>query len=338
MKKMPLMMKNCLLLFSLQIILATLCLANHEPLGGPAFSDPDHITETPDGWAEKPLKFSQDESRYDLVITLDQHLYGALLPLIQAYAREHNLNVSVSDGTCGISYGKLEKKAVDISGFCCPPGPTDRLPGVEYHTLGIAALAILINPDNRLSNLSLDQARRIFMGEIPRWSELMDDNGRPLPGQVIEPVIRLHCKLRPGHWRRLLGDESLFSQNAINVGTITDMLEVVAQNSRAIGFEVLWNLERFHKTKSLKALQINGISPLDQQSLIKNQYPFYRSYNLTTWTSKESKRPAAEALVLHLLNQIDMLDPKHGIIPAAKLKAAGWQFRNNELVGVPPSL
>lgn len=325
-------------MFCLQIIFTPLCQAMPEPLGGPAFSDPDYTTETPVGWSEQPLMFSQDRSRYDLVITLDQHLYGALLPQIQAYAREHNLKVSVSDGTCGISYGKLEKKAVDISGFCCPPGPTDRLPGVEYHTLGIAAVAILINPDKKLFNLSLDQARRIFMGETNRWSELMDDNGQPLPDQVIEPVIRLHCKLRPGHWRLLLGDASLFSQEAINVGTITDMLDVVAQNPRAIGYEVLWNLERYSKTKNLKALQINGLSPFDQQALLENRYPLYRSYNLTTWTSKEAKRPAAEALIRHLLKEAAMLDPKHGIIPAAKLKAAGWKFSKNELIGAPPSL
>jgi ABC-type phosphate transport system substrate-binding protein len=244
----------------------------------------------------------------------------------------------MSDGTCGISYGKLEKKAVDISGFCCPPSPTDRLPGVEFHTLGIAVLAILTHIDNRLLNLSLNQARRIFMGDILRWSELMDEKGKPLPDHVIEPIIRLHCKLRPGHWRRLLNDESLFSNDAIAVGTIADMLEVVANNPRAIGYEVLWNLERYRKTDNLKALKINGFSPFDQQSLINNQYPLYRTYNLTTWTSKESKRQAAEALVLHLLKQVDMLGPEHSIVPAAKLKAAGWLFRKNELIGEPPSL
>jgi ABC-type phosphate transport system substrate-binding protein len=333
--KMPLIAKTSLLLFFLQIIIASLCLANNAPLGGPAFSAPDHITETPAGWAEKPLKFSQDKSSYDLVITLDQQLYAALLPLIQTYAREHNLNVSVGNGTCGISYGQLEKKAVDISGFCCPPGPTDRLPGVEYHTLGIAALAILINPDNRLLNLSIDQARSIFMGEINRWSELMDENGLPLPDQVIEPVTRLHCKLRAGHWRLLLSEESLFSQTAVSVGTIKDMLKVIEDNPQTIGYEVLWSLEH-HKSNNLKAIQINGFSPFDPQSLIKKQYPFYRTYNLTTWTNKENKKPAAEALVLNLLKQIGTIDQKHGIIPAAKLRSANWQFRKNELIGEPP--
>ncbi|MBU0676255.1 MAG: hypothetical protein KJ950_16570 [Proteobacteria bacterium] len=337
MQKISFMAKAGLLLIFMPLIFATICLANHQTLGGPAFSDPNQITETPEGWSTRPLTFDQDQLNYDLVITLDQHLYAALLPPIQAYAQAHNLNISVNDGTCGISYGKLVKKAVDISGFCCPPGSTDRLPGVEFHTLGIAAIAILVNIDNRLSTLSVEQTRDLFMGEIHRWSELEDEQSTSMLYPIIRPVIRPHCKLRPGHWRLLLGEESLFSQESINVGTIEDMISMISEDPRAIGYEVLWNIERYNKGHKIKPLLINELSPTDQQAVIDNRYPFYRTYNLTTWTSPECKKPAAEALVLHLLKMVDLLDPQHGIISPAKLRTAGWVFRRNELVGEPPS-
>ncbi len=46
------------------------------------------------------------------------------------------------------------------------PGATDRLPGVRFHTLGIAAIAFLVHPQNPIDNISTEQVRRIFKGEI----------------------------------------------------------------------------------------------------------------------------------------------------------------------------
>jgi signal transduction histidine kinase len=65
----------------------------------------------------------------------------------------------------------LSRKAADIGAFCCAPGITDRLPGLRFHTLGIAAVVLLVHPDNPVDNISIGQAREIFMGETIRWSE-----------------------------------------------------------------------------------------------------------------------------------------------------------------------
>jgi hypothetical protein len=302
---------------------------------GPAFTDLSEIMEMPAEWREQPIKYDPSVGKADLVITLDQHLYPAFLPLIRKYEKEHNLRIFINEGTCGISAGLLSRKAADIGGFCCPPGLTDRLPGLQFHTVGISALALLVHPDNPVDNITIEQAQQIFMGDIDRWSKLMTADGGRGANQPIQPIGRLHCKLRPGHWRLLLDNQDLFSASLREVGAIPDMITKVASSQKAIGYEVLWNLKRYKERGRVKALKIDDHSPFDKGELASGRYPLYRVYNLTTWNGDRVANPEAQKLVEYILQHSKRLDKDHSIIPASLLRQAGWKFEGNELVGGP---
>ncbi|MBI4681491.1 MAG: hypothetical protein HY757_00065 [Nitrospirae bacterium] len=304
-------------------------------LSGPPFSDPSQIQNMPEDWIKQPVKYEKSAGDADLVLSLDQHLYDALLPVIQEYAKKHRLKIAVNEGTCGITFGALVNKTADIGGFCCPPDKTDRLPGLKFHTLGIDAKALLVHPDNPIDNVSIEQARQIFMGEIHRWSELSSSDGKKGTSLLIQPVTRLHCKLRPGHWRLLLDSEDLFAPGIQDVGAIPDMISQVASNPGAIGYEVLWNTIRYKDKGKVKALRINGYSPYEAEHLISLKYPLYRVYNLTTWEGKGLEKNHARQLATHLLQHAEKLGKEHNIIPASRLRKAGWKFRGNELIGEP---
>ncbi len=312
--------------------------AEHDPLkglSGPPFTDPNKIQKMPAVWEKQPVNYEPSAGKADIVLTLDQHMYPALLPVIQKYAKEQNLKIVVTEGTCGITGGMLERKAVDIGGFCCPPGVADRLPGLKFHTIGIDALALIVHPDNTVDNITLEEARQIFSGEKYRWSELKTSRGEKGLNLPIQPIARLHCKLRPGHWRLLLDNENLFSPLLQEVGTIPDMISQVASNPRAIGYVVLWNPVRYKDKGKIKSLRINGYSPYEKKHLISGRYKFYRVYNLTTWEVKGAANPEAQKLVKYLLGQGRNFDKEHNIIPVSRLRQAGWKFRGNELVGEP---
>ncbi len=113
-----------------------------ERLGGEAFTDPGIFWQSvPSDWIQMPIKPEAEAQHADLAITLDQQLYPSLLPLIQTFAETHGLTIAVTRGTCEISAGLLLRKAADIGGFCCAPGRMDRLPGLRFHTLAIAAVS-----------------------------------------------------------------------------------------------------------------------------------------------------------------------------------------------------
>lgn len=303
---------------------------------GQSFTDPDDTIQMPDEWLKQPLKYNNETGKADIVISLDQHLHPALLPFIHNYETIQGVNIRISEGTCGISSGKLARKEMDVGGFCCPPAKTDRLPGLSYHTVGIAALGLLVNSSNNIDNVTLKEAREIFAGQILNWSELKDSTGKNGPDLPIQPVTRLHCKLRPGHWKLLLGHEDLFALSALEVGHIPDMISTVARNVQTIGFEVLWNLSRYNSQDAIKALKINGHSPYDREALISGDYPLYRAYNITTWEDKDLLNQKAQELVAFLLKQAENISPEHGIISSYALRKSGnWQFKGTELIGGP---
>ena len=305
-----------------------------EVLKGPAFTDPSIVQPMPEGWSEQPIRYDPEAGRADIVVTLDQHLYPLFADFIRKYASRQKIKVIIDEGTCGITAGKLSRKAADIGGYCCPPGGADRLPGLRFHTVGIMPVAVLVHPDNPVEDIDIRQARELFRGKFYRWSEIKDLGGRRGRNIRIEAIGRLHCKLRPGHWRLLLDNEDLFSPNLTEVGTIPDMISLVARMPGAIGYEVLLMVDRYAKQGRVKILRLNGVAP-EAPALAAGRYPLYRTLNLTTWEGKAVENGKAEDLVRQLLKEAEGLEGKHGFVPAAALKKAGWKFNGDELVGEP---
>jgi phosphate transport system substrate-binding protein len=308
--------------------------ASAERLGGEGFSDPDIVWQSvPSGWTQRAITPEAEAQHADLVISLDQQLYPYLLPLIDEYAKKHGLAIATTKGTCGISAGLLFRKAIDIGGFCCAPAESDRLPGLRFHTLAIAAIALIVHPDNPVENVTLSKARDLFRGEISDWSTVIDHPNPAVSGSV-HPVGRLHCKLRPGHWRLLLDNEELFSPDLLDVGAIEDMLRSVAADPHAIGYETLWMVRRQDAGGAVKTLHLNGIDPSDSEAVAQGHYPLYRVYNITTWEGA-ARNPLAKELVRFLLDRIEESDSQFNMVPVSRLRANGWRFEGDELVGEP---
>ncbi len=304
-------------------------------LRGPAFFPTDKTTSRPQKWLDAPIKYGKWAKGADVALTLDQHLYPIFLSVIQKYARRHRLNVVVREGTCGTTESMLNRKRADIGGFCCPPSESDRLPGLTFHTVGIAALAILVHPDNPVNNLTEVQVRGIFQGTYRRWSELPAMAGKKALNLPIRPVGRLHCKVRPGHWRLILDNEDQFSPRLTEVGTIPDMLSAVAGYKGTIGYEVLWNLERYKRRGLVKAIRVNGVAADDKKGVAAGRYPFYRTDNMSTWDAPNLVNVKAQKLVAHVMAHSDEVGSNYFLVPFQVLKKSGWQFRGEELVGGP---
>ncbi|MBF0541128.1 MAG: substrate-binding domain-containing protein [Nitrospirae bacterium] len=291
-------------------------------------SDHSYVMSMQKEWINKPIKYEKWAEGADIAIVLDQHLYLALLPMIQKYAKDNKLKIEVREGTCGIAMGAINNKTIDIAGLCCPPANYDRLPGLRYQTLGIAALAILINEQNPVNNVTTDQAKGLFNGKIKKWSEL--NKGAD---SEVQPIGRLHCKTRPGHWRLILPTDNDFSLNLKEVGAIPDMVTEVSQDKSAVGFETVWSAKYYADRGKIKILAINGYNPENGTSnLLSSGYPFYEVYDLTTWEGKIERNAKAQKLVEYILANAENIDKHYLILPAKYLKNAGWEFKDNEFL------
>jgi ABC-type phosphate transport system substrate-binding protein len=303
----------------------------------PEFSNPEELAPVEEGWASRTVEYETDLRDSDLVVALGQQSHPIFKDLIPEYAKKHNLKIGVRHGTCGITSGRLRKKSVDIGAFCCPPGKNDRLPGMTFHSLGISPLALIVHPGNPLQDISLEQAREIFRGHQSHWNQVSDDV-QPELDRLIQPVARLHCKKRPGHWRGLLGDEDQFGPRLFEVGVIPDMISQVARNKGAIGLEVPLMVSYHREKGDVRMLKIDGHAPTDLEYVATGAYPFYRTYHLTTWEKDEKTKRIAMDLVRYLQQYIDEHADQVGYVSQSQLRKAGWKFQGDELVGEPDSI
>lgn len=305
-----------------------------ETLGGRPFTDPSDIVPMPDSWRKAPITHKTPKP-VDLAVSLDQQLYPALLPIIRDFAKTRGKEIAVQEGTCGISGGVLAEKTADIGGFCCPPAVTDRLPGLKYHTLGIGSLALIVHPNNPRDDVSLKQAQDLFGGHATRWADLPMSGIKAAADRDVRAVARLHCKQRPGHWRLILDDENLFGRDIQEVSAITDMILQVGRMESAIGYETLWHIVRHVNQQKVKLLRVNGVDPRDDAALASGSYPLYRVFNITTWADTPAAKPLADDLASYLIEKAGAIAPEFGILPVQKLRAEGWKFFENELIGMP---
>jgi len=309
--------------------------AGHQHSHTETFSNPESVAPVEKNWHSKKVKYDKRFKDADLVLSLGQQTHPLLEKLLAEYASERNLKIVLLHGTCGINSGRLLSKKVDIGAFCCPPGKNDRLPGMTFHSLGISPIALIVHTKNPVLDISTAKARKIFQGKVSRWSEV--EGAGPHFKELIKPVGRLHCKIRPGHWRTLLSNENQFSPRLFEVGVISDMISQVARSTNAIGWEVPLMVDVYKDKGAVRMLKIDGHAPTDLNKLLTGKYPLYRSYSLTTWdNANPEKKKLANDLVKYLRQHIENISSDIAFIPPSKLKLAGWKFKGNELIGEPP--
>lgn len=301
---------------------------------GPAFveASENHGIVPPD-WVKKGIVYPKGIGKADLVVSLDQHLHPAMAAIIGQFGRSKGFKIVLREGTCGVSSGMLAQKSVDVAGFCCPPAPTDRLPGLAFHTIGVVPNVLMTHPNNPITNLSMAEVRALFAGETVRWDALSDAAANAYP-YAVHPISRLHCKTRPGHWRYLLDTEDMFSPKIHNVSSIPDMLEQVTADPFSVGWIARWFLSSAKNQNRVKMLRINGVSPDEPNAVATGRYRFYKVLNITTWHGVAAN-PIAKELLKYILSHLKEMPASAHIVGVDRLRAAGWRFHNNELVGEP---
>ena len=305
--------------------------ANEPPslLSGNPFSDPTYRVSMPEEWQQRPIVYDRWANGADLALTLDKQIYYALLPLIEQFSKEKGVKIATQEGTCGVSAANIIDKQIDIGGFCCPAGNGDRLPGLQFHTLAIAPLAIMVHPENPINNLSLNELQAIFQGNIKRWNGVSQATNFKLR---IRPIVRLHCKSRPGHWKSILADERMFAPRVHHVSTINEIVKAVGNIKNGIGYETMWMIK--NNMGKVKSLNINGFSPYDD-ALLSGNYPLYRVYNMTSWNHGSTKNLLAEELVAYIHLNFEKIPSEFNFISSSKLRSAGWKFIGSELLEKP---
>lgn len=152
---------------------------------------------------------------------------------------------------------------------------------VELNITPIAreAFVFFIEPDNPVDNLTTDQLKAIYHGEITNWNELGGKN------MDIKAFQRPKNSGSQTMMEYFMGDVSLKKpQTYETIAGMGDIIENVAQYTNengAIGYSFRYFVDVLHQEKNVKMLSIDGIYP-SIENIENGKYPIVVDVNLIT--------------------------------------------------------
>lgn len=167
-----------------------------------------------------------------------------------AWAEEYQnvkpeVRISVTGGGSGTGLTAMITGTVDIASASrqikdeeISAAEANGITPVEY-VIARDAIAVIVNPQNPVNELSMDQIARIYRGEVDNWSEL---------GGEDRPIVRLSRETNSGtHVYFLeevvrLGDpenKQIFSADTLLLPSSEGIISEVSDNPNAIGYDGL---------------------------------------------------------------------------------------------------
>ena len=178
---------------------------------------------------------------------------------------------AAKNGTCDIG---LSSRALKTD------GTEDGLVGT---TVALDGIAIIVNANSKVADLTVDQIAQIFTGEITDWSDVGGDAG------TIACIGREAGSGTRDGFESITGteDKCKLNQELTSTGAV---IEAVKNNAGAIGYASLSAVEG---KDGIKALTVGGVE-CTEENISNGTYEIQRPFVLVTKEGAELS-PAAQA-------------------------------------------
>jgi phosphate transport system substrate-binding protein len=164
----------------------------------------------------------------------------------EKYQAEHaDVRISVTGGGSGTGIAALVNGTVDIANASrqikteeVDEAKSNGIDPLE-HIIARDAIAVIVNPNNPVGELTLQQISDIYSGKIKNWSEV---------GGEDRPIVRLSRETNSGTHVYFLEtvlrlgnseDKTLFSMDTLLLPSSEGIITEVRQNPNAIGYDGL---------------------------------------------------------------------------------------------------
>lgn len=196
---------------------------------------------------------------------------------------------AVSEGRCDIGLASRDLKEEEQSDLTAT-------------VVAIDGIGIVINPDNPVTDLSVEQVGRIYTGEISNWKEV---------GGKDAPIVCIGREAASGTrdgFEEVTGtkDKCKYSQELTSTG---DVVQTVAGNPNAIGYASVASVN-----DSVRAVSIEGIEPTTE-TIQNGEYKIQRNFVLVTKKDASLSEAAQEFFDFATSEQADDLITQAGAVP-----------------------
>ena len=146
---------------------------------------------------------------------------------------------AVSEGRCDIG---LSSRALKDD---------EKASGLKETTLALDGIAIIVNPQNPVQDLTLEQIAKIYTGEITNWKDVGGEDA-----EIVLIGREAGSGTRDGF--ESITDTKDACQYRQELTSTGDVIATVSQNPNAIGYASLAAIK-----DSVKALTVNGVAPTE---------------------------------------------------------------------------
>lgn len=176
---------------------------------------------------------------------------------------------AVSEGRCDIG---LSSRALKDD---------EKASGLVETVVALDGIAIVVNPENPVSDLDIDTIAKIYTGEITNWKDVGGNDA-----EVVLIGREAASGTRDG-FESITGtkDKCRYRQELTSTG---DVITAVSQNPDAIGYASLASIK-----DTVKALNVDGVTP-SEATVKDGSYKVQRPFVLVTVDGK-ALSPAAQA-------------------------------------------
>ena len=189
--------------------------------------------------------------------------------LSETFQKDTGIEVTYNATGSGAGIEAVEAGRCDIGLSSRKLKDEEKAKGLEETVLALDGIAIIVNPQNNITDLSVENVSKIYTGEITNWKEI--------GGEDAEIVIigrEAGSGTRDGFESITdTKDKCKYRQELTSTG---DVITTVAGNPNAIGYASLASVK-----ETVKAVSIDGVKP-SEEKIKDGSYVVQRPFVLVT--------------------------------------------------------
>ena len=204
--------------------------------------------------------------------------------LAEQFGNDHSgVTVSVEGGGSGAGIEAALNGTADIGLASRALKDEEKSQGLVETVVALDGIAVIVNGDNAVADLTVEQIAKIFTGEIKNWSELGGADSE------IACIGRESGSGTRDGFESITktGDKCVLAQELTSTGAV---IESVRNNPNAIGYASLSAVEG---QDGVKAITVNGVE-CSEETVLDGSYEIQRPFVLVTKEGTELS-PAAQA-------------------------------------------
>lgn len=225
--------------------------------------------------------------------------------LSEAYMEEHK-DIKVTYNPTGSSSGiqAVAEGRCDI-GLASRNLKDEETVDLKGTVVAIDGIGIIINPDNPVTDLTLEQIGMIYSGKITNWKEVGGDNA---------PIVCIGREAASGTRDGFeevtdTKDKCRYSQELTSTG---DVVQTVSGNPNAIGYASVASTN-----STVKMVSVEGVSPTIE-TIQDGEYKVQRNFVLVTKKDTPLSKTAQEFFDFAISPQSDSLITEAGAVPVKR--------------------